>query len=292
MLSQQLVVQQNSLNSMLDISSVLTNPESPQIMGVLNVTPDSFSDGGQYISKSEAIRQANLMTSQGATIIDIGGESTRPGASPVSLDEELNRVLPVIEAIRSTSDILISIDTSKAEVMKQAVDAGASIVNDVYGLRQPGALEAVAALQVPICLMHMQLEPETMQLSPQYNNVIDDVKSFFEERINACEKVGISRSKIILDPGFGFGKKLEHNLELLANLSEFKSLGCPILVGLSRKSMFGDLLGKPVSERTSASVVAAIIAITNGASVVRVHDVEETSEALKIYNAVQQGNLR
>jgi dihydropteroate synthase len=261
-------------------------------MGVLNVTPDSFSDGGQYISKSEAIRQANLMTSQGATIIDIGGESTRPGASPVSLDEELNRVLPVIEAIRSTSDILISIDTSKAEVMKQAVDAGASIVNDVYGLRQPGALEAVAALQVPICLMHMQLEPETMQLSPQYNNVIDDVKSFFEERINACEKVGISRSKIILDPGFGFGKKLEHNLELLANLSEFKSLGCPILVGLSRKSMFGDLLGKPVSERTSASVVAAIIAITNGASVVRVHDVEETSEALKIYNAVQQGNLR
>ncbi|PHS72663.1 MAG: dihydropteroate synthase [Cycloclasticus sp.] len=260
-------------------------------MGVLNITPDSFSDGGCFTTKSEAIRQAELMTRQGASIIDIGGESTRPGATPVSIDEELHRVIPVIEAIRSKSNMVISIDTSKPEVMKQAVGAGADIINDVFALRQPGALEMAASLKVPVCLMHMQSTPETMQHNPRYSNVIDEVKAFFEERINACEKADIEKSKIILDPGFGFGKKLEHNLSLLANLETFKSYGCPLLVGLSRKSMFGDLLGKSVNERALASVTAALLAVINGASIVRVHDVQETFDALKIYNAAQSLNL-
>ncbi|MEH6504128.1 MAG: dihydropteroate synthase [Cycloclasticus sp.] len=256
-------------------------------MGVLNITPDSFSDGGNFNAVEDAISQALKMAEAGASIIDVGGESTRPGASPVVVKEELNRVIPVIKAIRSSSNVIISIDTSKPEVMQQAVDAGANIINDVYALRQEGALAMAASLQVPVCLMHMQDKPETMQLNPKYAEVIDEVRAFFDERIKACEKAGISRDKIILDPGFGFGKTLAHNFSLLKHLGSFKDYDCPLLAGLSRKSMFGLLLDKPVEERTLASVTAALLAVINGASIVRVHDVAETAEVLKIYQAVQ-----
>ena len=270
-----------------DLSSYFEEFKSPQIMGVLNITPDSFSDGGRFISQQSAIQHANQMVKKGASIIDIGGESTRPGAMAISVDAELKRVIPIIESIRSESNVVISIDTSKPEVMKKAVEAGADIINDVYALRRHGALDMAALLHVPVCLMHMQATPETMQKDPSYRDVVGEVQGFFNSRISACEKAGIERSNIILDPGFGFGKTLQHNLSLLAHLESFKYYGCPLLVGLSRKSMFGDLLGKDVNERTLASVSATLLAVINGASIVRVHDVAETFDALKIYNAVQ-----
>ncbi|MBQ0724324.1 MAG: dihydropteroate synthase [Cycloclasticus sp.] len=256
-------------------------------MGVLNITPDSFSDGGRYSNPEDAADQALRMMSEGASIIDVGGESTRPGANPVSVDQELSRVIPVIEAIRKKSNVVLSIDSSKPQVVAQAIAAGANIINDVYALRQPGAIEMAALLQVPVCLMHMQEKPQTMQLKPDYVDVVDEVKAFFDERIAACVSQGIRRDNIILDPGFGFGKTLQHNLTLLSRLNEFANYRLPILAGLSRKSMLGALLDKDVGDRAAASVTAALLAVIKGALIVRVHDVAETAEALMIYQAVK-----
>jgi len=281
------VVQLNNLNRVQGDASPLLSVKNPQIMGVLNITPDSFSDGGRFTVVEKAIQQALNMVEQGASIIDIGGESTRPNATPVSTAEEVSRVVPVIQGIRLKSNITISIDTSKSEVMKSAVEAGADLINDVYALQRPGALDMASTLGVPVCLMHMQADPKTMQDKPSYLNVIEEVNDFFKQRIKACEQVGIAREKIIIDPGFGFGKTLQHNLSLLAKLNDFAIHGCPILAGLSKKSMLGELLNKKVEERTLGSVTAALLAVINGASIVRVHDVAETSDALKIYNAVQ-----
>ena len=277
----------NSPNFMLDLSSLLSENQNPLIMGVLNITPDSFSDGGRYSNPQDAVDQALRMVSEGASIIDVGGESTRPGANPVSVDQELSRVIPVIEAIRKKSNVVLSIDSSKPQVMTQAIAAGANIINDVYALRQPGAIEMAALLQVPVCLMHMQEKPQTMQLKPDYVDVVDEVKAFFDERIAACVSGGIKRDKIMLDPGFGFGKTLQHNLTLLSRLNEFTSYRLPILAGLSRKSMLGALLDKDVGDRAAASVTAALLAVIKGALIVRVHDVAETAEALMIYQAVK-----
>ncbi|WGV99828.1 dihydropteroate synthase [Vibrio sp. YMD68] len=264
-----------SNNKQLDLST-------PQVMGILNVTPDSFSDGGEFSSLGPAIVQADKMIAAGVSIIDIGGESTRPGAPDVSLDEELNRVIPIIRAIRERSDVWISIDTSKAEVMEQAILAGADIINDVRALQEPGALDVAAKAQVPICLMHMQGQPRSMQNNPHYSDVIEDISAFLSERVQACEAKGIDASKIILDPGFGFGKTLEHNYHLLAHLDKFHQLGMPILAGMSRKSMIFRLLDKKPAECMVASVTCATIAAIKGAQIIRVHDVEETLEAMKI----------
>ena len=257
-------------------------------MGVLNITPDSFSDGGQNNSVDKSISNALEMIEAGASIIDVGGESTRPGAVKVSLEEELQRVVPVIERLNSVSDVIISIDTSKPRVMQEAVSAGAALINDVFALRQEGAVEMAATLNVPVCLMHMQKTPQAMQENPKYSDILNEIDAFFSERIKVCERAGISKSTLILDPGFGFGKSLQHNLALLANLSIFKHFGCPILAGLSRKSMFGLLLNKKVDERLIASISAAVVAAMNGATILRVHDVVETKDALSVVNAVQQ----
>lgn len=259
------------------------------IMGILNLTPDSFSDGGSYQQVDSAVICALAMLENGATIIDIGGESTRPGAPNVALEEELARVIPVIEAIRKKSDCHISIDTSKAEVMRQAVNAGADIINDVRALQEPNALATAAELGVPVCLMHMQGQPRTMQSNPHYDDVITDIKEFFVERIAACETAGISRDKIILDPGFGFGKTLAHNYHILKYIDEFKMMGCEVLAGLSRKSMIGNLLGRDVDQRLAGSVAGALIAAQKGAKIIRVHDVTETADALNVWQACEQG---
>lgn len=259
------------------------------IMGILNLTPDSFSDGGSYQQVDSAVISAVAMLENGATIIDIGGESTRPGAPDVALEEELARVIPVIEAIRKKSDCLISIDTSKAEVMRQAVNAGADIINDVRALQEPNALATAAELGVPVCLMHMQGQPRTMQSNPHYDDVINDIKQFFVERIAACETAGISRDKIILDPGFGFGKTLAHNYHILKYIDEFRMMGCEVLAGLSRKSMIGNLLGRDVDQRLAGSVAGALIAAQKGAKIIRVHDVTETADALNVWQACEQG---
>ena len=260
----------------------------PIIMGVLNVTPDSFSDGGKFFDASSAIDQAKSMVENGAGIIDIGGESTRPGAQAVTAKEELNRVIPVIEALSGEIKVPISIDTSKPEVMEQAVASGASIINDVNALRAEGAIEMAAKLKSDVCLMHMQGIPRTMQDNPSYDDVVEDIKSFFKERIEACELAGIELSSITLDPGFGFGKNLGHNIALLKNLSEFNEFGVSILAGLSRKSMIGTLLGdKDVDSRMIGSVTAALIAVENGANIIRAHDVEETNDALKVWQQIK-----
>jgi len=257
-------------------------------MGVLNVTPDSFSDGGKFFNASSAIDQAKSMVENGAGIIDIGGESTRPGAQAVTAKEELNRVIPVIEALSGQIKAPISIDTSKPEVMEQAVASGASIINDVNALRAEGAIEMAAKLKSDVCLMHMQGIPRTMQDNPSYDDVVEDIKSFFKERIEACELAGIELSSITLDPGFGFGKNLGHNIALLKNLSEFNEFGVSILAGLSRKSMIGTLLGdKDVDSRMIGSVTAALIAVENGANIIRVHDVAETNDALKVWQQIK-----
>ncbi len=261
--------------------------QNPMIMGVLNITPDSFSDGGKYVNTDDAIISAQRMIDEGADIIDIGGESTRPGAKAVSTVDEINRVIPVIEALYHSTDTSISIDTSKPEVMKLAVKAGANMINDVCALSADGALETAAMLNVDVCLMHMQGSPRTMQKNPIYNNVIDDIKDFFSQRIQACVDAGIAEDKIILDPGFGFGKTLDHNLEILKRFNEFKSFGLPLLAGLSRKSMIGALLNdRNVDGRVVGSVTGAIIATQNGADIVRVHDVLETKDALTILGGV------
>ena len=260
----------------------------PIIMGVLNITPDSFSDGGLFLDSATAVTQAQLMVEEGAGIIDIGGESTRPGAPAVSSEDELKRVMPVIEALSGNIDVPISIDTSKPIVMKEAFSAGASIINDVNALRADGALKMAAELGADVCLMHMQGTPRTMQANPSYDNVVDDVKKFFHERIAACENAGIQLDSITIDPGFGFGKNLGHNIALLKNLSEFHDFGVSILAGLSRKSMIGALLGdKDVDSRLIGSVTAALIAAENGADIIRVHDVSETKDALTVWEQIQ-----
>ncbi|MFA0714792.1 dihydropteroate synthase [Vibrio splendidus] len=264
--------------------------DRPHVMGILNVTPDSFSDGGKFNSLDNALLQAERMIQAGVSIIDIGGESTRPGAPDVSLEEELARVIPAIKAIRTKFDVWISIDTSKAEVMRQAVEAGADLINDVRALQEPGALQAAAEANVPVCLMHMKGQPRTMQASPVYDDVLMDVEAFLQERVEACDAVGISKEQLILDPGFGFGKTIEHNYHLLAHLEKFHTLGLPVLAGMSRKSMIFKLLDKAPADCMVASVTCATIAAMKGAQIIRVHDVEDTLEAMKIIEVMNNNH--
>lgn len=259
----------------------------PQVMGVLNVTPDSFSDGGRFVAPDRALQQAALMVEQGAALVDVGGESTRPGAAPVSEQEELDRVIPVVEALTARLDVIVSVDTSNPVVMAEAEAAGAGLINDVRALRRPGALEFAAGSRLPLCLMHMQGEPGTMQSDPRYRDVVTDVGDFLQSRMDAALAAGVGRRRLLLDPGFGFGKSLQHNLTLLKHLDRLRDLGCPLLVGMSRKSMIGAILNKPVAERLHGSVAAALLAATAGASVIRVHDVGPTVDALKMWQAVQ-----
>lgn len=255
----------------------------PHVMGILNTTPDSFSDGGRFTQLEAALSRALAMIEAGVRIIDIGGESTRPGAPEVSLEEELHRVVPIVKEIRKhNQDVWISIDTSKAEVMKQALEAGADLINDIRSLTEPGALDVVAQAQVPVCIMHMKGQPKTMQVNPQYDDLMSEVHQFLLERIAACEKAGILRENIIVDPGFGFGKSIEDNYKLLANLESFHQYGLPILAGMSRKSMLFKLLDKKPADCMVASVACATLAASKGAHIIRVHDFEETVEAMKI----------
>jgi dihydropteroate synthase len=257
-----------------------------RVMGILNVTPDSFSDGGEFLSLDRALRRALAMVEEGAAIIDVGGESTRPGAPPVPEAKELARVIPVIEALAGTLSVPISVDTSKPGVMEVAARAGAGMINDVYALRRPGAIEAARAAALPVCLMHMQGEPRTMQQDPRYGDVVGEVKRFLAQRMRVCTAAGIPRERIIVDPGFGFGKTLAHNLGLLRRLGEFQDLGVPVLVGISRKSMLAKVAGAPAMGRLYPSVAAAVIAAINGARIVRAHDVGPAVEALAMVDAV------
>lgn len=259
----------------------------PQIMGILNVTPDSFSDGGCYLAPETAVARVLAMIDEGADIIDIGGESTRPGAQPVSAEDETARVIPIIKAIRQHSAVPISIDTSKPRVMRAAVAAGASMINDVRALQEAGALDTAAELDVPVCLMHMQGEPRTMQSNPRYDDVVTEVYRFLDQRIDAALAAGIKCHNLVIDPGFGFGKTLAHNLTLLKELSRFKALGVPLLVGISRKSTIGQILGdRPVDQRLYGSLAAAVLALQQGADILRVHDVAATVDVLKVWRAV------
>ena len=274
-------MQLNCAGKILDLST-------PKVMGVLNVTPDSFSDGGQWVDLSAAIEHAQQMVADGAAIIDIGGESTRPGAPEVSTEDELRRVLPLVEALAPLINVPISVDTSKAEVMRQAVAAGAGLINDVCALQMPAALETAARLQVPVCLMHMQGTPRTMQAAPNYKDVVQEVAAFLHERAAVAEQAGIRPDQILLDPGFGFGKTLAHNYQLLAGLEQLPS-AYPMLVGMSRKRMLGDVLDQPVNKRLHGGLAAATIAAIKGASIVRTHDVAATVDALKITSATLTG---
>ena len=254
----------------------------PHVMGILNVTPDSFSDGGRHANVKQALEHALRMIDEGATFIDVGGESTRPGAPDVSLQEELDRTIPVIEAISKNTDCVISIDTSKADVMREAVRAGAGLINDVRALQEPGALQAAAEAKVPVCLMHMQGQPRTMQDNPEYEDVVKDVGQFLLQRAQICEQAGISKDAILFDPGYGFGKSLEHNYALVKHLPTLMALGYPVLVGMSRKSMIGNLLNRKVDERLAGSISLATIVAQMGAQIIRVHDVKETADAVNI----------
>lgn len=259
--------------------------DRPLVMGIVNVTPDSFSDGGRHLLRDAAVAHARQLLAEGADMLDIGGESTRPGAQPVSAQDELARVLPVIEALRS-DNVPLSIDTWKPEVMRAAIAAGASMVNDINALQAPGALQAVADSEAAVCLMHMQGEPQTMQQAPHYERVVEEVRAHLQHRIEAIEAAGIARNRIVIDPGFGFGKTLAHNLDLLRHLDALAALGVPVLAGLSRKSMLGAITGQPVENRVHASVAAALLAVQRGARIVRVHDVQATVDALKVWQAV------
>lgn len=261
--------------------------DRPRIMGILNLTPDSFSDGGLWADPERALRHAIAMVEQGVDVVDIGGESTRPGADSVSTQEELDRVIPLVARVAAETGVPVSIDTSKPEVMREAVAAGAGLINDVFALRGDGALKTAAALGVPVCLMHMQGQPRDMQARPEYADVVAEVRQFLAERAAACFEAGITESRIIVDPGFGFGKTLQHNLDLLNGLSAIGELGFPILAGLSRKSMLGAITGREPGERIAASVAAALLAVQNGAAIVRVHDVAETADALKVLSALE-----
>ncbi|MDQ1363050.1 MAG: dihydropteroate synthase [Pseudomonadota bacterium] len=265
---------------------LLLSEQRPLVMGILNTTPDSFSDGGQFNIVSAAVDHALQMIEQGADMIDVGGESTRSGAAPVSVEEEISRVIPVIEKIRQHSSVFISVDTSKPEVMRRAVAAGADMINDVLALQSPGAMEICAQLDVPVCLMHMQGEPRSMQHNPQYADVVAEVGAFLQQRIAACVRAGTAQENIVIDPGFGFGKTLEHNLLLLGHLDALVDLHCPVLVGMSRKSMIGKILDAGVNDRLYGSLAAAVLACARGARIFRVHDVQPTVDALKICHAV------
>ncbi|MCK4743320.1 MAG: dihydropteroate synthase [Sulfuriflexus sp.] len=260
-------------------------------MGILNVTPDSFSDGGQFNLDKPSISQVEKMLQQGATLIDVGGESTRPGAADVSLNEELDRVISVIEKIASEFDTIISIDTSKPEVMTAAVKAGAGFINDVNALQADGALDVAVKANVPICLMHMQGEPRTMQTAPSYDDVTKDIIIFLSERMQACVDAGIDSKKLLIDPGFGFGKTLEQNCQLMRELNAFKELDCPVLVGVSRKSMIGQILDAEVDERVFGSVALETLAVWQGANIIRAHDVAAAMDAVKIATAVKMAGL-
>jgi dihydropteroate synthase len=263
--------------------------ERPLVMGVVNITPDSFSDGGMFADTERAIAHAQRLIGEGVDILDLGGESTRPGAAPVSLEVERRRVLPVLEALAS-GGVPVAVDTRKPELMREAIAAGAAMINDVTALSGPGALAAVARAPVAVCLMHMQGDPATMQANPDYRDVVREVRDFLAQRVAVAEAAGIARNRIVVDPGFGFGKTVEHNLALLRSLREFTSLGGALLAGLSRKAMLGRLTGREPLERVHASVAAALLAIQNGAHIVRVHDVAATRDALAVWNAVQQLN--
>ena len=258
------------------------------VMGILNVTPDSFSDGGRYNTVEIALARAREMVADGAAFIDVGGESTRPGATPVSVEEELERVCPVVEAIARDLGVVVSVDTSSPQVMAEVVRLGAGMINDVRALQRDGAPEVVASVGVPVCVMHIQGEPDTMQDDPRYRNVRREVSSFLTERMRVIEKAGVRPDNIILDPGFGFGKSPQHNLQLLASLEQLQLLGHPILVGMSRKSMLGHITGRDVSERLPASLAAATISAMKGASIIRVHDVRETVDAVKVVTAMEE----
>ncbi|SPY33360.1 dihydropteroate synthase [Pasteurella canis] len=268
-------------NKVLDLST-------PQIMGILNFTPDSFSDSGQFFSLDKALFHVEKMLKAGATIIDIGGESTRPMADEVSLEQELVRVIPVVEAVSYNFDCWISVDTSKSEVMKAAAQVGMDLINDIRALREENALKTAVQLDLPVCLMHMQGEPRTMQNAPQYDDVVTEVFSFLQQRTAECIQAGVRKENIIWDMGFGFGKTVEHNYKLLQNLPHFCTAGLPVLAGLSRKTMIGAVLNKTVDQRMIGSVAGALIAAMNGAKILRVHDVDETADALKIWQETQQ----
>ena len=274
----------------LPLKNGLFDLNYPRIMGILNVTPDSFSDGGHFVAVNQSVEHALAMIEQGADIIDIGGESTRPGAAKVTVEDELERVVPVIEAIRKHTNVPISIDTSKALVMRAAVNAGADMINDVRALMAENALATAADLGVPVCLMHMQGLPDTMQLNPQYSDVINDVGGFLRQRIEFAVAAGIDKRKILIDPGFGFGKTLRDNYVLLNQLESLHSLGCPLLVGMSRKSMIGKLLNNEVDERLAGSISCAILAAQKGAQIIRVHDVQATKDALMVMQATANPN--
>ncbi len=273
--------------TILDCGGKSLDLSQPRVMGILNITPDSFSDGGDFILPAAALERARSMVDDGVDIIDIGGESTRPGSQAVSTEEELERVIPIISAIAAELPVPISIDSSKAAVMRAAVAAGAGMINDVMALQADGALVAALDVGVPVCLMHMQGEPRSMQHEPSYSDVVAEVQSFLQRRVAACEAVGIPRESLLLDPGFGFGKLLEHNLELLQHLEHFREFDLPLLVGISRKSMLGAILDDaPVDERLYGGLAAAVMAVERGAAIIRTHDVKPTADALKTVQAV------
>ncbi len=274
------------LGPVLDCGGRSLDLSGPRVMGVLNVTPDSFSDGGEFLDAEMAIARARAMVAEGAAVVDVGGESTRPGAPEVSVAEELRRVLPVIEALAAALPVPVSIDTSKPEVMRAAAQAGAGLINDVMALRRPGAMEAAAELGLPVCLMHMQGTPRTMQQAPAYDDVVAEVAGFLQQRRDASVAAGIPRARVLLDPGFGFGKSVDHNACLLAGLERIMDLGCPVVVGLSRKSFLGAVLDRPLEERLAGSIAAAVLAASRGARLVRAHDVAATADALKLTERV------
>lgn len=261
----------------------------PHIMGILNITPDSFSDGGQYNTLDAALHRAGNMLEAGASLLDVGGESTRPGAQAVSPQQELDRVAPLVEALVKNFDCIVSVDSSTPQVMTESAALGAGLLNDVRALQREGALEAAAQTGLPVCLMHMRGEPQTMQDAPQYDDVAAEVAAFLQQRVDACVVAGISRERIVLDPGFGFAKTLQHNLELFSRLPELHALNLPLLVGVSRKSMIGSVLDKPVDQRLYGSLALAVMALERGGKIIRVHDVAQTMDALKMFEAVQTG---
>ena len=278
---------------MMDCGGFLLDLSQPQVMGVLNVTPDSFSDGGSLnvsgrLNRDKVLQRVEQMLGDGAAIIDVGGESTRPGATPVALAEEMDRVLPVVEAIRQRFEVVVSVDTSSPEIMTEAAALGAGLLNDVRALEREGAVQAAVKTGLPVCLMHMQGTPEMMQNNPQYQNVLTEVAKYLQARAQCCVDAGMAADKIMLDPGFGFGKTVEHNLQLLKNLEQLTALGYPLLVGLSRKSLIGKVLGREVDQRLAGSLALALMSAINGAAIIRVHDVAETVDCIKLLTAMQQ----
>ena len=284
------IMSENVLNTPIN-QPILMPLTQVKVMGILNVTPDSFSDGGKFSHINNALQQVEFMVESGVDIIDIGGESTRPGAAYVTEKDEVSRVIPLLKAVKARFDICVSIDTSKADVMSEAITHGVDMINDVRALQNKGCIDIIAQSHILVCLMHMQGMPRTMQKKPHYTHIINDLLSFFEQRISCCQQAGITQDRLILDPGFGFGKTLEHNYQMLAQFSLFKKLNLPLLSGTSRKSMLGDLLNRDVEQRLAGSLITAMLAVQQGANIIRVHDVAETVDAMKILSTVAQYNL-